>query len=112
MSNQDEIHYLSLDNAIRRKFEEGREGKGLWWQGRHGLVEGYDEALDLTIYMDVESNRTGNTRAYRHRIDRLAEAAYTLAGDVRAELRLQPSLVFKPFQPMLSSDPSRYAVRT
>lgn len=112
MSNQDEIYMVSLDDAIRRKFEDGRKGRGSFWSGEHPLIKAYEAALNLVVYLDVESNRTGNTRDYRHRIDALAEAAYTQAGDLRTLLRTRHTLTFKTFQPLLSSDPSRYALRT
>ena len=48
-----ELWQLSLDDAMRRRWAEGRARYGSEWKGRHPLIEVHEELVDALVYLGV-----------------------------------------------------------
>ena len=69
-SKSSQLWELPLDDAVRLKFELGREGKGDKWEGKHPLVEAHEEVLDALVYIAVDG---GHSRALEMVAEELRE---------------------------------------
>ena len=48
-----ELWELSLDDAMRSRWTEGRAKYGEVWRGRHPLVEAHEQIIDSLVYLKL-----------------------------------------------------------